>query len=253
MKLLVPLFLMVLAPRIVRADDNTLDARITDFQGSVKVITPDEPDGVAPSQDLPLEAGDRIVTGANGRVEIGVEGESVVELGPNTDFTADSLDRKTPVFGLGLGTLIGKIKAGLFGDGGELQVRTADAVAAVRGTEFGVENEGTGGSHVGVFDEGHVAVRGAVGGEVQLAPNQETSVFHGQRPQEVRALRRFLAHRQRMIAMRRRIVFLHRRWARLPPGKRRAMRQKMIQRRRVLRRRKTLREIMEEKRRRNQR
>jgi len=270
--LLVGTFLLLSATftSTARAQDAALDARLTSFECKVTVYTADDPDGSEPVQDMPLEAGDKIVTGTKGRAEFSLDGESVVELGPNTEFTIGSLERRSAAFDLGLGSLLAKIKSGLFGDGGELQVRTASAVAAVRGTEFGVENSAEEGAHFGVFDEGKVAVKGASGGEVLLTPNQETSVLRGQRPQAARALRRFAAHRRRMIAVRRRIAVVRRNWRKLPAAKRQALRQKFVERRRALRerginerapnrrklekdRKKSLREILEDRRKRKER
>ena len=234
---------------VAAQDDANLDARITSIEGSVTLYSSDAPDGEPAEEGVPVEAGDKIVTGAAGRCELGLDGESIVDLGANTQFTVTSLQRESAGFDLGLGSLVAKIKHGLFGSG-ELDVRTDSAVAAVRGTEFSVEKGPSGESHVGVFDEGQVAVRGAAGGEVQLSPNQETAVWKGRPPIPARKLQWLAARRRRLVRIRGRILVLRRRWARLPPARRRELRQKFFERRKALRRpKRKLREPIKDRRR----
>ena len=108
-------------------------------------------------------------------------------------------------------------------------MRTPTAVAAVRGTEFGVDVAGEE-THVGVFDEGKVEVSGQSGETQTLQPNQETSVQRGRGPAKPYALKRLLRQRRRFAAFRRRALAMRRRWRRLAPARRRALRQRQLSR-----------------------
>src|SRR5208282_1193570 len=131
-----------------------LDIRVISIAGDVTVIYHDRgKEGVPATEGMPLEAGDRLKTGAESRVEVGMDANSVIDLGPNSDLTISSVERKAAAFDLSLGSLLAKIKTGLFGNDGSMEVRTPFAVAAVRGTEFAVENSKDNGANIGVFDE----------------------------------------------------------------------------------------------------
>ncbi len=227
----------LLAAVPVRADEaaesGSVDARVVTAEGEVFVYAGDAPDDGAPvaaSEQAPLQAGDRIHTGDDGRAEIGLEGDSILELGPNSDFTVNALDSAEPAFTLGWGRLIAKIKT--LAEGRRLVVRTPTAVAAVRGTEFAVDvAEDEGGTHVAVFDEGKVAVSGSDGeGETELGANRETEVKRGEGPRRAAKLRHFLQQRSRMAALRGRLPGLRGNWRRLDPGQRAALRGKMRER-----------------------
>lgn len=208
-----------------------VDARVVSAHGEVFVIQRDQPDeGVPadPDNATPLEAGDRVRTGADSSAEIGLEGNSVLELGPNSEFTVASLEREEPSFTLGIGALMAKVKK-MFTKEGRLVVRTPNAVAAVRGTEFGVEvAEDEGETHVAVFDEGKVAVSSEQGeGETMLEANHETAVKRGERPLRAARLKFFAKHRERMGLVRKRLTAMRGRWQSMPPGRRAELRQKL--------------------------
>jgi hypothetical protein len=116
-------------------------------------------------------------------------------------------------------------------------VRTPAAVASVRGTEFGVEVDGeeTDQTHVGVFDEGKVAVAGASGEPELLKANQETSVRRGGRPMAAYQLRRFVRHRQFMRSFRKRAQAVRKGWRALAAAQRQQKRREMLQRLKQLR------------------
>lgn len=213
------------------APEGPVDARLISATGEVFVISRESPEeGVPadPDNPTPLEAGDKVRTGADASAEIGLEGESVLELGPESEFTVTSLQREEPSFLLGFGSMMAKIKR-LFTKEGRFVVRTPNAVAAVRGTEFGVEvAEDEGQTHVAVFDEGKVAVTSDDGlGETLLQSNHETLVRRGVRPVKAERLKHFLKHRQRMKLMRGRLAGLRGRWQRMPPARRAEMRRKL--------------------------
>lgn len=207
--------------------DVTRDVRLTAVSGdAVTLYDSQHPDGVAAEAGLPLEQGDQIVTGDDSTAELAFDGgSSVVTINPNSDFTLRAAQRSSTVLGLSAGSLIAKIEKLLEGD--NLQVQAPAAVAAVRGTEFGVEVDDGSQSHVGVFDEGRVEVTGQSGPPQILQPNQETSIVKGAPAQPPRALQRFLARRAFMRkVLRARAVRLARGWKRLSPEERGSLRRK---------------------------
>lgn len=226
-------FLSGPAPRAqdAAAAPESWDARLTAVTGEVVVHPADGGEESAAEADMPLEQGDRVVTGAGAEAEIALDDGSLITLRENSDFTLEKTAKSESVFSLALGSMLAKIqKLGTQ----RLQIRTPSSVAAVRGTEFGVEVEGEQ-SHVGVFDEGRVEVSGSGGMQV-LTPNQETSVAKGQPPRKAAPLKRFLVHRARMQAQLRRLRTIRRNWKKLPPAQRRANRQRVLARLRELRR-----------------
>lgn len=223
--------------------DAVIDGRLTEIEGEVLLFPHADPQtGLEAEVGAPLEEGDRIRTGLDSRAEIGLDGEHVIELGPRSEFVLARLDRKEPVFTLGLGSLLAKLRSSLFGSaGGRAEIRTPTAVAAVRGTEFAVEYDeaGEARTHVGVFDEGQVAVQGlgAAAPEVLLEGNQELSVSRGAVPGQARPLERFLQRRQRVAHIRERVRSLRRAWRGMPPRRRGELRRSFLRRRTELRRR----------------
>ena len=219
-------------------EDGSPEARVTMADGEVTVFYRDRgEEGVPAEAGMPLEAGDRVRTGADSRAEVGLDGESVIELGPHAEFAVTQMDRKESVFSLNLGLLLAKIRA-LAESGRRLEVRTPTAVASVRGTEFGVELGEGGETHVGVFDEGQVAVRpSGGGGEALLSADQEITAGKAWDPARVRPLTRFARHLARIRNIRQRSVALRRTWRRLPPARRQELRRQIFDRRRDLMRR----------------
>ncbi|MBI3549862.1 MAG: FecR domain-containing protein [Elusimicrobia bacterium] len=216
-----------------------IDARITTVEGEVTVYSPGDKDGVPATSGMPVEPGDRVVTAAESRAEIAMDADSIIELEGGTDFTVTSLERKQSSFALAVGSLLAKVQDLLKG-GGAMRITSPNAVAAVRGTEFAVEQEaGDGPSHVAVFDEGKVAVSDprAAGPEALLGPNQELSVPKGANFATVTpmALQRFRMRRARIEMMRQRRKNLRRAWKNLTPEQRQKLRQQFIDRQRKLR------------------
>ncbi|UPT72573.1 MAG: methylmalonyl-CoA mutase family protein [Elusimicrobiota bacterium] len=155
------------------------DARLGDVSGDVSVQPADGSPEVSGEADMPLEEGDRVVVGEGGSAEVALDGGSLITVREKSDLKIEKSDKADSSFFLAAGSLLAKIqKLGTQ----RFRVRTTSAVAAVRGTEFGVEVDGED-SHVGVFDEGKVEVTGAAGGTPELLiSNQETSVAKGAAP-----------------------------------------------------------------------
>ena len=202
----------------VRAQDDdappSVEARITSVDGEVTVLYHDHgEDWVAADEDAPLEPGDMLKTGGGAHAEICLDGDSVIELGSDSQLEITDLARKEPVFSLSVGSLLAKIRS-LVKAKRSLSVRTTNAVASVRGTEFGVETGGPDGlTYVAVFNEGRVEVRDVGGmGRATVWENQETTVREGEKPSPPKSLDRFAAHRVRVQNLRARVKQLKEDW-----------------------------------------
>ncbi len=214
------------------AQEGSWDARVSAVEGEVEIFSEGAQEGAAAEADMPLEDGDRLVTGPESRAELALDAESLIELGPDSEFIVGSLDPRDSWFTLRLGLLSAKLRR-LLSDS-RLRVRTQGAVAALRGTEFSVETSGPEDTAVAVFDEGEVSVSSAgeeADSRVTLGANQETEVLRGRRPLPPRALRRMARMRERLKHIRSRRETLRKRWKALPPEKRRELRERMLQKR----------------------
>lgn len=218
---------LLLAAAPARAQEERWDARLAGVSGDVTVIAADGSPEASGDANMPLEEGDRVVVGEGGSAEVALDGGSLIVVRENSDFKLEKTAKADSSFFLSAGSLLAKIqKLGTQ----RLRVRTPTAVAAVRGTEFGVEVEGDD-SHVGVFDEGKVEVTGDAGGPPELLiSNQETSVKKGAAPAHASQLQRFMAHRGQMRGQHRRLVAIKAKWKALPPAQRQEMRKKMMER-----------------------
>jgi hypothetical protein len=235
-------FALLLAAGPARAQDARWDARLAGVSGDVTVLAADGSPEVSGEAGMPLEEGDRVVVADGGSAEIALDGGSLITVRENSDFKLEKTAKGESSFYLELGSLLAKIQK--LGDQ-RLKVRTPTAVAAVRGTEFGVEVEGEN-SHVGVFDEGKVEVSGGSGGTPELLiSNQESSVLKGQPPTHATQLQRFMANRAQMRGQRRRLASIKAKWKTMTPEQRgtlrkdvmarmRAQRQKFLQKRAAL-------------------
>ena len=209
--------------------EESWDARFTKVEGDVSVRTAGTDDWRDAAEGVPLDAGDEVEVGDDGSAEITLEGDNVIQLSSGTDFTVASLSKKTAAVQLTAGSLIAKLAS--FLGRHELEVQTQTAVAAVRGTEFGV-GVAEGQTTVGVFDEGKVGVRpagAAASQEVTLEPGREAAVQAG-RPIQSVPLRFFAERRAHMRLLRARMATIRRLWRRLAVQKRRTMRQRFLKR-----------------------
>ena len=208
------------------AKDASWDARLTAVNGEVSVA-PSGGEAATAEVGLPIEDGDRVTTGAGASAEITLDGESLITLGENADFTMHTSAKKASEFELALGSLLAKIKT--LGRGG-MTVRTPTSVLAVRGTEFAVDVDAEQ-SRVGVFDEGRVEVRDRDGGNAQtLTANQETFIPRGGPPRRPEPLRVFAQRREMMRGQVQRLGEIKREWRRMPAGDRRSARQNFLER-----------------------
>lgn len=205
------------------------DARLGAVKGEVTVYSGGDEDGAAGEEGMPLDAGDRVVTAEGASAEVVLDGGSLITLREGSDFKIQSAAKADSVFTLTLGSLLAKIQK--LGEQ-RMRIKTTTAVAAVRGTEFGVEVEDQDNTHVGVFDEGKVEVNTAdeAGTPELLISNQETKVSKGLRPMHAYQLQRFMRHRALMRGHGRRLAAIRRSWKALPPQQRMELRKKALER-----------------------
>ncbi|MBI4676494.1 MAG: FecR domain-containing protein [Elusimicrobia bacterium] len=223
------------------AEASTWDARITMVQGQVTVFARGSDEGVPAAEEMPVEEGDHVRTGADGRAELALSADSVIDLGPGSAITLSNLDPKQTLLDLDLGTLVAKLRwKGT--PGRRLDVMTPTVVAAVRGTEFGVTVQEGGDTSVGVFDEGKVAVRTkdtpAIE-ETMLEPRQEVHVPKGPQVEtetregrsylRVNELSRLKPYQERIERIRERPEALSRAWKEMARPEREQIRSRMTQ------------------------
>ncbi|TPW19093.1 MAG: hypothetical protein FD126_3028, partial [Elusimicrobia bacterium] len=161
--LLAVLLALSVVVRPAAADD--WSARITEVSGTVLIYVEGSEEGLPAEAETPLEDGDRVETGEDGRAELALEAESLMELGPGSSFTVGSTHEADSWFSLSLGSLMAKVKSMAATRRKKFSIRTPTSVCAVRGTEFGVEVGEDGETSVGVFDEGKVGVTAGAEGE----------------------------------------------------------------------------------------
>jgi hypothetical protein len=254
MKLIAATFALLLAASVpLHAQEEKWDARLAEVSGDVTVVAADGSPEASGEAGMPLEEGDRVVVAEGGSAEVALDGGSLITVRENSDFKIEKSAKGDSSFFLQAGSLLAKIqKLGAQ----RLRVRTPTAVAAVRGTEFGVDVEGEN-SHVGVFDEGKVEVTGDKGGAPELLiSNQETSVAKGAAPIHAMQLQRFMAYRAQARGQGRRLAAIKAKWKALPPDQRREVRRKFLERMRehrkkFLEKRAALKQKVEEKRKQN--
>lgn len=220
-------------------DTGAWDARVYSMSGKVEVRPTGYPEDkwVRAENGMPLESGDVLRTGAKAAVEISLNDGGIVQLGPRSSMEISSLVQADTIFSLAEGSFLAKIKK-FTDESFNMAVHTPVAVAAVRGTEFAVENsEDRTESHVGVFEEGSVAVSGVdkegnlLGEGAVLENNQETSVKIGMARFAVTRLRLLARHRTKIAQIRARFSSLKARWLMMRAQKRDELRQDILEKR----------------------
>jgi hypothetical protein len=119
-----------------------------------------------------LTPGDQLKTATGARATVTFDDGSRVELNPGSSFTLKEASPQASGMELKLGSLKAWISKSL---NRRFQVRTPTAVCSVRGTEFGVDVDGTGDTHVQMFG-GMLAVADKSGNEVLVKDTQSIDV-----------------------------------------------------------------------------
>lgn len=149
-----------------------------------------------------VREGDQILTGAKGRVKVLLSDDSVLALGSKSEiriethrFSVASKERKTRIY-LGNGAVRALVQKTVQSEAADFEVRTGNAVAGVRGTEFVLEAE-NGASRLSTFS-GEVEFSTAAGVRTLVAAGQGSRLgseggalaSFGLGPEDVARLRR---------------------------------------------------------------
>lgn len=166
---------LLLAHGPAAAGENGFCATLIELSGTVAVMNPDHAEWIPAVQDMPLSEGLVIRTGAGSFAEVLLDDGSHLRLGADTEVTLDRVSigengSITGTLALWAGRLMSSVAA-LRGPDSSFQVRTANSVAGVRGTQFLVEVPRAGDTVVCVY-EGRVDV--AAGGPT---PTPEAAVL----------------------------------------------------------------------------
>lgn len=106
--------------------------RITDFDGQVAVIPQGSKKASPALKNLSLKAGDQVVTGRKGRVEIGTKTGTVIELKEKSSIKVETLSDQIQVFFLKAGRFLAHFKTHRERTRASYKVKTPVAVASVR-------------------------------------------------------------------------------------------------------------------------
>lgn len=207
--------------------------QVTSLEGNAQVRFSGSEEWVSLETDTPLEAGDRLRVSDGSRVELLTQDGDVLEVEEGSDMEVEETAPKSFSLRLFLGGLLAKV---LPEPDKKFRVQTPVAVAAVRGTEFGVDVDKPGSCELGVT-EGTVSFQGlnktgeTEGEEIQVSSQRGAQIRRGARPRVFahlppRAKRRLV----RMALLRGRAPQLKNRWQHLPPERRLEIRRRLAER-----------------------
>lgn len=206
-----PIFFLILFP----SPSVATEIRLIDRTGAVYVRLAGAPEDelLEAPEESSLDEGDQVLTGRDSSARLVMDGESIIELGSQSDFTIKKLNGPSFDFFLAGGRFLAKIKS-LAGSNKVMNVRTPVAVAAVRGTELGIIYDGEKGQNdVCVFDEGEVAVESTSTGEsVVLKAGMEATVVRGLGRIQPRPIQKFEVMREHLVALRERRNVVRKGW-----------------------------------------
>ncbi len=239
---------LLFLPSFALAQD-AQEYRITEVEGPVGIVPQGSKEAAPPVEGLVIAAGDRLVTGNGGRVELATKEGTVLELREHSNLEVQELSENTNGFFLSLGRLLGRFATFQKQDGGvgNYRIGTPVAVAAVRGTELALDVQEDGETQAGVV-EGSVAFNPAdeealvenAEKPVEEKPAEETVVETSQGivikpnqpPVRMAAVPpRIVPEMKRFIHIRGRVPHLRERWKDLDPPTKRRFRQEALRRR----------------------
>lgn len=209
-------------------------ARFGVITGDVGLLSQGAQEWIEPHEGLPLEPGDRIRTGEDGRVELAVGENALLALEPTTEVVAEHMETNAGRFNLLSGALMGTVdSARSAGTVQKWEFNTPVSVVAIRGTEFALEFSKTEGGRLGVF-EGTVELQPAETAQglqppVQVLAGQEAVAIRG-RPIQVGS--RFSPRMQTLAGFRPRLKSRQHRiqntWSPFTPAVRTELRRKVV-------------------------
>ncbi len=199
------------------------DVRLTHTTGQVTLTLEGVQGTPMIGGEMPLDQGDVIVTGLQGRAELSFDEGTLVRLLPNSVLTLKELTGKKTVLRLRRGVLLARVQFEK-DTGQQFSVLTPSTMASVRGTEFVVDQTGAR-TIIGVLNEGHVAVQAYnFKKHVVMHFNQEVTVNRSAPPGRVQVLTKLYPHKVQMADMRDRIKQLNRSATALSPQQRAMLR-----------------------------
>lgn len=145
---------------------------ITETDGKVLFLKSGSYTWAQVSRGQVLAAGDQLKTASGSRATVTFDDASRVQLNPGSSFTLKEATPQASGMELKLGSLKAWISKSL---NRRFQVRTPTAVCSVRGTEFGVDVDGSGDTSVQMFG-GLLAVADTTGNEVLLKDQESVRV-----------------------------------------------------------------------------
>lgn len=201
------------------------DAVLHRFRGDVELRLEGRSDWVPAREDAPLQGGDEIRVGRKGFAEVFFEGGAMIHLRPESHLVIERHEAGETGLRLLFGTILNKLK----GWKGRWSVRTPVAVAAVRGTEFGVHvtSGAAASATAGVFDEGEVLLTSLrkESAAATLTPGREAEVGRDGVTGRPRKLEALAPYRAQMRGLRKRLAALQRRYRSLPLERKRRLRE----------------------------
>lgn len=148
-------FMVLFFSGVSFAQAPTQEFRITSVDGQVALIPKGETRASPAKPGVPLAAGDRLVTGEKGEVELASKEGTVLQLKEKTYFRLQTARSGKTSFFVKVGRFLGRF-ASSKETGVSTRVRTPVVVASVRGTELAVDvaegGETQGGVQEGVVD-----------------------------------------------------------------------------------------------------
>jgi len=226
---------LALLPSLSNSDDLAeTQARFGMITGDVGLLAQGAKDWIEPHEGLPIEIGDEIRTGEDGRVELVLSDNAVWLLESESHVVAERMDTNTGRLQLSSGTLVGKVDtARVAGTVQRWEFDTPAAVASVHGTEFGLVVSKKEGTHLGVF-EGIVDLEPAETAEGLQPPIQVASGHEGvsKRGRPIQTLGKFGPAMQAIAAavpaFRRRVRQIQNTWSPFTPATRLEARRKFV-------------------------
>jgi len=147
------LFLIFLSFPLFAEPLSENQARFGVITGDVGLLAQGASEWIDPHEGLPIEPGDHIRTGVDGKVEIVSSDHALWILQPETEAVVEHTETNAGRVDLSSGSLVGKVDSERAAGTAQLwEFNTPAAVLAVRGTEFAIDVSRREGTRLGVFE-----------------------------------------------------------------------------------------------------
>ena len=194
------------------------DIRIERISGSVKIVSDEGENTLTDNYQYPLESGDLIKTGYDGSAIVYIDNLAAIKIERNSEFEiTDNYDE--PVFTLNLGSLVAKVEKAVKKKF-QFKIKTLQAVCAVRGTEFAIEQSKFSGESIfAVFDEGEIYIFPAEAEDdeskmIKLSKNSEVIFSPQSKNRRVTKISKMLRYKNNLADVKKRILTHKKLWKR---------------------------------------